>query len=202
MDTRILMSILMIGVVAMAAGAGTFAQFSDTETSEGNTFTAGTLDLTPDNPEAFVSGLTNLKPGVDNSEQSITVTNSGTIDGAEMDLDINIIDQADDDPTSPDGTGVDMTADEFAEALRVDTLIWKSDDLLDDITESDSDGNAYIDLAEVAAADLSNQAGLTIDESGTLVLDVTLDPNNDYGNDPQGDGVVIEVVFELNQVAD
>jgi len=35
----------MIGVVTMAVGMGTYAYFSDTETSADNTFTAGTLDL-------------------------------------------------------------------------------------------------------------------------------------------------------------
>lgn len=38
----------MIGVVAVAAGAGTIANFSDTETSTDNTFTAGTMDLEVD----------------------------------------------------------------------------------------------------------------------------------------------------------
>ena len=45
MKTKLLMSILMIGVVAMAAGAGTFAYFSDIERSSGNTLTAGTIDI-------------------------------------------------------------------------------------------------------------------------------------------------------------
>jgi len=65
MDTRILMSILVIGVVAMAAGAGTFAQFSDTETSEGNTFTAGTIDLTVNDENPLtneVVKLSGIKP--------------------------------------------------------------------------------------------------------------------------------------------
>ena len=65
MDTRILMSILVIGVVAMAAGAGTFAWFSDTETSEGNTFTAGTIDLTVNDENPLTSKvveLSDIKP--------------------------------------------------------------------------------------------------------------------------------------------
>ena len=37
--------LLVIGFVLMATGAGTLAYFSDTETSSGNTLTAGTLDL-------------------------------------------------------------------------------------------------------------------------------------------------------------
>ncbi len=70
MNTKsILMSVLMIGVVAMAAGAGTLAYFSDTETSTGNTFTAGTIDIAVDgqNPwsksyEVMLDGDKYLKP--------------------------------------------------------------------------------------------------------------------------------------------
>jgi len=44
-NVTVLASVLMMIVVAMAVGAGTMAYFDDTETSSGNTFTAGTLDL-------------------------------------------------------------------------------------------------------------------------------------------------------------
>ncbi len=177
MNTKILMSLLIIGLTAMAVGgAMTGAYFSDTEDSTGNTFTAGTLDLTPDTSVAFVSGLTNLAPGVDNVAQSITVFNSGTIDGAQMDLNIDITGEADNSPNSPDGNGVAMTNAKYAEALKVETLTWGGTDLTTDITETTSDGNGYIDLKEVANADLSDQVGLTADEKEKLRLDVTLDP--------------------------
>ena len=39
------MGVLVIGVAALAIGWGTIAYFSDTETSSGNTFTAGAIDL-------------------------------------------------------------------------------------------------------------------------------------------------------------
>jgi spore coat-associated protein N len=200
----VLMSVLMIGIVALVAGAGTFAYFSDVETSSGNTFTAGTIDLTPDNPGTFVTGLGNLAPAEDNPAQSTTLTNNGTLDAATMNIDVNITGEADgtgtQSPTSPDGTGVNMTANEYAETLKVETLTWKGTDLLGNVTESVTDGNNYKDLAEVAAADLSGQAGLNSSESGDFVIDVTLDPDDAYGNNPQGDGVVISVQFDLEQV--
>lgn len=46
---RILLSLLVVGVVGGAALAGSRAFFSDTETSTGNTFTAGDIDLKIDN---------------------------------------------------------------------------------------------------------------------------------------------------------
>jgi len=45
METKILASLMVIGLVASAIGMGTYAYFSDTETSTGNTFTAGSIDL-------------------------------------------------------------------------------------------------------------------------------------------------------------
>jgi predicted ribosomally synthesized peptide with SipW-like signal peptide len=44
-NKKILLSLLFIGVVAAAAGSGTWAQFSDEEISADNTFMAGELDL-------------------------------------------------------------------------------------------------------------------------------------------------------------
>ncbi|MFA4831277.1 MAG: TasA family protein [Patescibacteria group bacterium] len=46
---KILVSLSIIGAVAAIAIGGTVAYFTDTETSAGNTFTAGILDLTVDN---------------------------------------------------------------------------------------------------------------------------------------------------------
>jgi predicted ribosomally synthesized peptide with SipW-like signal peptide len=49
MNKQLIISLSIIGVVAAIAIGGTIAYFSDTETSTGNTFTAGTLDLKVDN---------------------------------------------------------------------------------------------------------------------------------------------------------
>lgn len=45
MNTKILASLVLIGIAISGITFGTFAYFSDTETSTGNTFTAGKLDL-------------------------------------------------------------------------------------------------------------------------------------------------------------
>jgi len=55
MNKKILISLSIIGVVAALAVGGTIAYFSDTETSTGNTFTAGVLDLKIDN-HCFYNG--------------------------------------------------------------------------------------------------------------------------------------------------
>jgi predicted ribosomally synthesized peptide with SipW-like signal peptide len=45
MNTKILASVLVIGMLALAMGYGTYAYFSNTKTSTNNTFTAGTINL-------------------------------------------------------------------------------------------------------------------------------------------------------------
>jgi len=49
MNKKILISLSVIAAVAAIAIGGTIAYFSDTETSTGNTFTAGSIDLKIDN---------------------------------------------------------------------------------------------------------------------------------------------------------
>ena len=92
MNKKILISLATIGAVAAIAIGGTIAYFSDTETSTGNTFTAGSLDLTVDsqckyngqvipdcnwvnwrnlNSEKFFN-FTDVKPG-DSGEDTISL---------------------------------------------------------------------------------------------------------------------------------
>ena len=61
---KILMSILVIGVTFAMLGAGTFSYFSDEETSAGNTFSAGTIDIEIDteNPWTSYEILAEAKP--------------------------------------------------------------------------------------------------------------------------------------------
>jgi len=73
----ILASILMIGIVAMAAGTGTLAYFDDEETSTGNTFTAGVLDISL-NPATYSADIGNMQPGKTETV-SVTVCNIGTL---------------------------------------------------------------------------------------------------------------------------
>ncbi len=55
---KILLSLAILGVVGAMVVGGTTAIFSDTETSTGNTFTAGAIDLTVDN-ESYYNGVLN-----------------------------------------------------------------------------------------------------------------------------------------------
>lgn len=65
MNKQILVSLSIISVVSAIAIGGTIAYFSDTETSAGNTFTTGTLDLKVDN-HCYYNGreCVYVKPGL------------------------------------------------------------------------------------------------------------------------------------------
>jgi len=77
---RILAGLLTIAVVAVVGVVVTRAYFSDTETSRGNTVTAGTIDISVDgqNPwtNTYSSALADMKPGMVR-EVSYVVKNVG-----------------------------------------------------------------------------------------------------------------------------
>jgi predicted ribosomally synthesized peptide with SipW-like signal peptide len=80
---KILLSLVVIlGVSAVVAGA-TRAYFSDTETSTGNTFAAGTIDIKVDNQNPWSStaqyAFSNLEPS-DSNDINVTLSNAGTND--------------------------------------------------------------------------------------------------------------------------
>jgi len=75
---KILISLSIIGVVGAIAVGGTIAYFSDTETSTGNTFTAGTIDIAIDaeNPWTSHYDIGDLKPG-ETGNINFDITNVG-----------------------------------------------------------------------------------------------------------------------------
>lgn len=80
---KILLSLAMIAMVSSVAVGATRAYFSDTETSTGNTFTAGTLDLDVDgnngkNTVKFT--VANMKPG-NQPNGTYRLNNVGSITG-------------------------------------------------------------------------------------------------------------------------
>ncbi|MHA1483370.1 MAG: TasA family protein, partial [Candidatus Heimdallarchaeaceae archaeon] len=97
MNKKIIISLSVIAVVAAVVVGGTIAYFSDTETSTGNTFTAGTIDISVngENPWSESFTLADMKPCYTdyinfriendlsdpnpvNIFKKITVTNEGT----------------------------------------------------------------------------------------------------------------------------
>lgn len=85
-NKKILLSVLIIGMVGVMAGSATWAYFQDTEISEDNTLTAGTLDLTLTNAPFT---LNNKQPG-DFGTETQTIQNVGSLIG-ELDVTFSAI---------------------------------------------------------------------------------------------------------------
>jgi predicted ribosomally synthesized peptide with SipW-like signal peptide len=81
-NRKVLISLFIIGILALGIGWGTHSLFTDTETSSGNTFTAATLDLTVNGPGFSESiRLENMKPGDESVYYKWILKNVGSIPG-------------------------------------------------------------------------------------------------------------------------
>lgn len=85
-NKKMLLSVLIIGLVSVMAGSTTWAYFQDTELSDDNTLTAGTLDLTLTNAPFTLS---DKQPG-DSGTETQTIQNIGSLDG-ELDVTFSAI---------------------------------------------------------------------------------------------------------------
>ncbi len=73
--TMALSALVMLGLTVTAGS--TTATFTSTSTNPGNTFTAATLSMSNDKPNAGdLINITNLVPG-DTAQRTVTITNSG-----------------------------------------------------------------------------------------------------------------------------
>lgn len=172
------------------AGIGSWAYFSDIETSPGNVMTAGTLDLKTGDVDGVTQTIyaTKMKRG-DSVSGNATLKNTGTIDGATLDIVFSYI-ESDDSPNS-----VNMGSDATAAVLEVTALNYDSSSLLDSV--SDNNINGYKDVEDVKNADLTGLSGLSTLASKNF--EIVLKLKGSTGNDFQGDGVTVTITFILSQ---
>ena len=190
-------ALLVMGLV----GGGTWAYFSDVETSSGNILTAGTLDLKTDDADGVTGTLlaTTMKPGdsvPSSGDATVTLKNSGSMDATTLDITVAYV-EADGatEPTDPDLL-VDLTAAQFAAGLEVNTLSYGATDLL--ALVGDDNSNGIIDMEDVQGTDLTDQAGIDASDTADFKVKVTLDATI-ADNDFQNDGIDITFTFTLNQ---
>jgi spore coat-associated protein N len=214
-----MLSVLTIGLVLTFAGSGTFAMFSDSETSTGNTFTAGNHKLRiSDQDEDWRDGgvtatwvMENMKPGDSTSGwigfeakggSSITIACSYTLD---------------------EGIPGGNTADDMAKELVITEMHyygelhnhgwgWEELDLLTNdnydvgyepnpgnpgpmVEDMDGDGSISLyDLnATVTSVDVERPKN---NENSWLNMAVKFD--EDAGNDFQGDTLNLTMIFTLH----
>ena len=197
-------ALLIIGMV----GGGTWAYFSDTETSTDNTFTAGTLDLKlQDDDESATDGVTaswfndNMAPG-DSEVGWVDLWNSGTLDAHHVEISFaNTV-------TDVVTTGND---DDISDSMNVTAMSYGATDLLalsagafvnTDIEAADVNDDQIITLDELDSVTIDNLTEVpTADSALEKRLAMTVELDSDTGNGNQGDSVTTVITFELNQDA-
>jgi spore coat-associated protein N len=200
---RILISFMTMALVGALVGGGVYAYFSDAETSASNAFTAGTLDLNLDGGSTNVVKFTmsDVKPG-DNGGGTWTVANVGSIAGY---LDLESISVSEDIGTTTDPelasepTHADMT--QLGNYLMVHMFIDTNNNGSWDMGETDILGtNAAPVAINTIASSYALDLGLAA-SGGTNYITLRWSVATSTDNRIQGDGVTLNMTFELQQQA-
>jgi predicted ribosomally synthesized peptide with SipW-like signal peptide len=199
MSKKLLFGVLMICAVAALVAIGTWAYFSDVETSTGNVFTAGTLDLKINGlDDPYVLQLVNIEamPSETVVAPKITVKNAGQNAGI-FDLHFkNVVDYG---GLNPEPEQVYETAngirDDISNALFVDIEVdYDQDGVIDQILIPDY----WVTLGRLESIRLDFPYALNASASWDLYLSFHLCANVD--NWGQGDYTTFDIEFTLHQV--
>ena len=204
---RTLTAIALIGIVAMLAGAGTYAYFSSTKTSTGNMFTAGTLDLkTIDWDElTWRDGVTatwtatNMKPG-DSFPFDVEFAGlgrAGTITPSSLEItcDYSVVEES---PQTPSDTDPNTNLHPYAMAKQMIITRFKCNgtDYVDSIADVDGDGKkTFYDLKNSPVTGLP----IPVVADGGTFFRLSVKFSEDAGNDFQGDTFDLTMIFTLKQ---
>jgi predicted ribosomally synthesized peptide with SipW-like signal peptide len=112
-----------IGAGSVAVGAGTFAAFSDTETSSDSLSTDSVVLDTGTQTLSFQSE--NIEPG-DNGDSSVVLQSSGTA-GGRLDIEISAVNNEDVESTAPEEEAEDGTNVPLADQLEVKMWVEEAD---------------------------------------------------------------------------
>jgi predicted ribosomally synthesized peptide with SipW-like signal peptide len=187
-------ALMVMGLV----GSGTWAFFSDTETSAGNTITAGTLNLQVGAADPVTANFT-LTVAVPGSSGNVTwaLDASGDVDGY---LDVSFANLVDTENTvyEPE-TGDDDSSGELADNLVLEIFIDENSNTTYDSGSEDLvySGNATSALIAAALDDYSLPASA---ENIDFVINWSIDTA--VGNTIMSDIAGFDIVFELDQIAD
>jgi len=140
-------------------GGGTWAYFSDVETSSGNTLTGGILDLNINGGDADVAilttGITNVAPG-DSGKEYITLSNAGTLAG-ELDISVTAYTENDNGTEEPENDqSTDTTTGDLGAVATM--ILWIDSD------EDGSFGAGDIELTSTAAVAYDESSNPTLDQ--------------------------------------
>lgn len=205
---RLLGGLAATGAAAGGAGAGTYAYFSDTEASSGNTVESGTIDLKVNGSDGVTGAfsVSNLAPGQYGSG-SLDVSNGGSVTADHLEI---LFSATETEASGPNGNDEADTAPSSAagmtELFHFKDLTYGSTDLLANV--SDANGNGIVDLDDVIAYDVFDDlaspgsAGTTLSfTAGIVDTEGSTYTGSRDDDDYQGDKVTVTVEFALAQDA-
>ncbi|WP_153952195.1 TasA family protein [Halosegnis longus] len=188
---RVLAGLGTIGVASAGAGAGTFALFSDTEESTGNSVTAGTLNLTADGndgSETTTLSVTGAAPG-DTGIATTTLRNAGNISGF-LNVDIDSVSSAENGLVEPERQAGDSStggsSGELADYLSL---------------ELDIGGNMFTSGLVSGMENVQFNPNEPISGSSVKDFNIQWEIDEAAGNVIQTDSVSVDFTLELLQEA-
>ncbi|MBN2239246.1 MAG: hypothetical protein JW712_05695 [Dehalococcoidales bacterium] len=178
---------LVMGMISI----GTWAYFSDTETSTGNILAAGTLDLKTNDADGVSQTLsaTNMRPGETIGPEYIFLKNSGSVDGSSIDIVFSYVEN----DSSPNP--VNKSANQTAAVIELIELKYGGVSILGNVT--DTNINGYRDIQDLVSTNLNGQGG--IEASATKQFEIKIRPRSTTNKEFQADGITITMNFTLNQ---
>jgi predicted ribosomally synthesized peptide with SipW-like signal peptide len=203
MNKKILISLCIIGAVAAIAVGGTIAYYNDTETSSGNIFTAGTLNLQvgDSDPTGWNFQIGDIKPG-DSGFQEVILQNTGSLDGY---LHITFANLINDEMgcTEPEGQpeGIDITCENPGPnqgelAQNLDVLIYLDEDTSGTFTLGTDTLIYQGKVKGVLQGDIFNYL---LAKSVSKKFRIEWKVDSSVGNIVQSDKTGYDIVFELTQ---
>lgn len=187
---QLLGGVATLGTVTASglAVGGTVGAFADADSSTGNTFQSGSLDLTFGSPSSL-DFTKDLPPG--SSVSSAVELRNGTSLPGSVDVDVSHVD-----------SGGGASADAVARELEVTSLTYGGTSVLGQF--ADANGNGIVDLADVAASDQTAGESAPNDlvdladpgTGRTFGVELTLQTGT---NDLAGNSIDVQFTFHLNQ---
>jgi len=189
---RATIAVLVLAMVAVMSSGMIYAYFNDTETSGGNTFTAGTLDLkvnTVDNPTSTFT-VSGVYPGASGSV-SVTLTNSGSITGTLTAAIVSVTNAA---GTTPEPEAALGTADNGELGAAMTVIMWVDTD--GDNAQDAGEATLYSGLLGSASGALT--VG-TLTSGASTHIGIAYSIPTTAGNEIQGDICTFGIQYVLTQ---
>ena len=201
MKIKIILGLMVMTITASLVVGATTAMFSDVETSNGNIFTAGTLDLLIDDGNINVAkfNVENMTPDSP-LNGSYKLTNAGTIDGY-LDFSKITVINLENGIGEPEAAAGDDTPDvgELGKALNVRLYFDNDSDGrfgTDDVMIYNGKAN---DMPATLQTDKLLKAGESVIVGGDTVINWTDTGDNASDNQAQGDTLQLDFEFLLSQ---